>query len=41
MKRETPPEVYNPGAFKKGHEKLGGRKAGTHNATTTLLKNAS
>ena len=38
MERETPPEVTNPGAFKKGHEKLGGRKVGTHNAATKLLK---
>ena len=38
MERETRPEVKNPGAFKKGHEKLGGRKVGTHNATTKLLK---
>ena len=38
MERETPPEVKNPGAFKKGHEKLGGRQVGTHNATTKLLK---
>ena len=38
MERETLPEVTNPGAFKKGHEKLGGRQAGTHNTTTKLLK---
>ena len=38
MERETRPEVKNPGAFKTGHEKLGGRKVGTHNATTKLLK---
>jgi hypothetical protein len=38
MERETRPEVKNPGVFKKGHEKLGGRKVGTHNATTKLLK---